>query len=120
MDFEKIVIDKLDQLQERADKRELQASKRHLESQLWQKDSDNRMDRMEEDLNLHIEGVKQTRELIKHNKSEIDELKEKQKPITVKVAIHKGLIVLGGVSAISGAIWGVYRLFELFAPLLVL
>lgn len=101
MDFENKVIDKLDAIQEDITELKVETAKQGKD-----------IARNTEDLADHIEGVRQTRELIKSNSLEIGNLKEQQRPMTVKVFFNKILIVLGGASVVMGAVWTFMKLYE--------
>ena len=95
MDFEDVVLKKLDKIQEDV-----------TDVKVTQAEHGKDIARNTDDLEKHIEGVVQ-------NRTRIVALEDKTGPITVKQLLKRIVIVAGGIGTIVGTIYGIVKLLDL-------
>lgn len=99
LDFQERVLKKLDKIQDDVSELKIENTKQTAN-----------IERNTKDLAEHIEGVKQTRALIKQHENDKQIHKE---PLTVKTLFMNLVFVFGGVGTIAGATYGVLRLLDM-------
>ena len=98
-EFQDRVLDKLDKIQDDVSDLKVVNAKQTAN-----------IERNTRDLTEHIEGVRQTRELIKSHQ---EDDKVHTLPLTVKQLFTKLVLIFGGVGTIVGATYGILRLLEM-------
>jgi hypothetical protein len=109
MDFENLVINKLDKIEEKQDK--LQTDVNDLKIQRA-KDSIN-IDQNTKDLTEHIRRTNILEDTHRASIKRFDSLEKSLAPLTVRQLLKRVVVIAGGLATVAGAAIALSKLFDL-------